>query len=285
LHAGDGDRIVRRVTLKELRWMMRLFATVLLAAALQPGPAHSGFDDLSGAVAYCRNYRKMVKLNDDQNVLCFDGEISKEQGDALFRGLAQGGFFVVRSTGGYAPAAIRLANILRDKDATVVIYDYCFSACANFFFVASAATFVMKRTIVAWHGTGTRAYCTGDTIGIVGRGRHESRRLSDRTPELRERCVAIQQMDRFFTQRAIDDRHVYEPQPSDIRQLFESAVGQGEPGKSIFWMWHPRNYGNYFRIPITYESYPASQEEVDEILSKLGLRNRVIFDPPMSPER
>ncbi|MGB9368961.1 MAG: hypothetical protein WCE79_23395, partial [Xanthobacteraceae bacterium] len=155
------------------------------------------------------------------------------------------------------------------------------SGCANFFFVASAETFVMKGTIVAWHGAGTRVRCTRDTIEFVGK---ETRELPNRHPVLRDLCVAMRQWDRFFRLRGTDDSHTYEPQPADIRKLFDAAKERGESGKSIAWMWHPRNYGNYFKIPITYESYPASQEEVDQILSKLGLRARIIYDPPMSPE-
>lgn len=262
----------------------RLFAIVLLAGALQVGPAHCGFEELSAAVTYCRSHPKIVKLKEDQSVLCFDGPILKEQDDALFRQLSQGGLFVVRSAGGNVQAAIRLANILRDKEATVVIYDYCGSACADFFFVASAATFVMKSTIVAWHGTGTRVRCTGGTIELVRSERGEVRRLAPRVrDELRDLCVATRQWDRFFKLRGIDDSYIYEPQPPEIRKLFDAEIERGESGQSIAWMWHPRNYGDYFKIPITYESYPASQKEVDEILSKVGLRVRIIYDPPISP--
>lgn len=279
-------RIRAEPTVKHPRSAMGLFAIILLAGALQLGPAQGGFEELSAAVTYCRTYPKTVTLKDDRNVLCFDGPILKEQDDALFRQLSQQGLFVVRSTGGNAPAAIRLANVLRDKEATVVIYDYCVSACAAYFFVASAATFVMKKTIVAWHGTGTRFRCTSNTVEIIGWERRETRLFSQRSPaSLHELCSAIRQMTRFFKERNIDDRHVYEPQPPHIRKLFASAIERGEEsGKKIVWMWHPRNYGEYFKIPITYESYPASQEEVDVILSKAGLRARIIYDPSMSPE-
>jgi hypothetical protein len=268
--------------MKRLRLAIRPFTIALLAGALQIGSATAGFDDLSAAVAYCRTYPKTVKLKDDQTILCFDGPILKEQDDALFRQLSRQGLFVVRSKGGNAVAAIRLANILRDKEATVVIYDYCVSACADFFFVAAAATFVMKKSIVAWHGTGTRYRCTNNKVEIVGWERRETRLFSDRSPaSLRELCSAIRQMTHFFKERNIDDRHLYEPQPDHIRKLFASAIEHGEAaGKSIVWMWNPRNYGDYFKIPVTYESYPASQEEVDEILSKAGIRARIVYDPP-----
>src|SRR5262245_61573505 len=47
-----------------------------------------------------------------------------------------------------------------------------------------------------------------------------------------------------------------------------------------FWMWNPQNYGDYFKSRITFESYPISQDEVDEILRRFRLGARVIYDPP-----
>jgi len=49
---------------------MRLFViSVLLTARLGLGPVHSAFEDFSAAVAYCRGYGGLVKLNDDQTTL------------------------------------------------------------------------------------------------------------------------------------------------------------------------------------------------------------------------
>lgn len=259
--------------------MTRLSAIVLLLAGVwQVGPALSGFEELSAAVTYCRSHPKTVTLKDDQSVLCFDGPIVKGQDDAAFHALKERGLFVVRSPGGHSPAAIRMANILRDKEATVVIYDYCFSACANYFLVASVATFVMKRTVVAWHGDGFWASCDGETIQII-RGERRGGAVPV-TAELQEKCDAIRQHNSFFKHRSIDDKHIHEPPSRDIRQRFYLTMSQGGQGRSIFWMWHPSNHRDHFKIPITYEAYPASQEEVDEILRSAGFRAQVFYDLP-----
>jgi hypothetical protein len=47
---------------------------------------------------------------------------------------------------------MEIANILREKDALIVLYDYCLSACANYILIASGQAYVVKDTIVAWHG-------------------------------------------------------------------------------------------------------------------------------------
>lgn len=85
------------------------------------------------AVEHCRGrVKRPMALDLDKRVLCFDGEILPEQNFALANSLAQGGLFVVRSFGGYAPPAAKLAEALRERDATIVVYDYCLSACASY---------------------------------------------------------------------------------------------------------------------------------------------------------
>lgn len=225
----------------------------------------------------------MIQLSDDQTRLCFDGEIVKEQDDAPFHALRQHGLFIVRSNGGYPSTAIRLANILREKEAMIVVYDYCLSACANFFLVASFETYVVKKTVMAWHGNGTRTRCTVQGMEVSRKGKVQGRQWFPEgkvPPGLAEACEAARLRDAFFLQRGISDNHLYEPQPLEIRRRFYLNISQGGDGRGIFWMWHPSNYGNYFKIPITYESYPANQEEVDQILSKLGRRAHIIYDPP-----
>lgn len=261
---------------------MRLFliSTIFVIACVLQA-AHAASVDFSTAVAYCRDRRGLVQLSDDQTLLCFDSQIFKDQDDAPFRAMKQHGLFVVRSTGGYVSTAIRLANILREKEAVIVVYDYCLSACANFFLIASFETYVVKKTVVAWHGTGTRTRCTVQGMEVTTRGRVQRYAFPNGKvpPDLAETCDTARLLDAFFQQRSVSDTHFYEPQPLDIRKRFYLSIGQGAQGKSIFWMWHPSNYRDYFKIPITYEAYPNSQEEVDQILVETGLRGQVFYDP------
>jgi len=86
-----------------------------------------------------------------QRVLCFDGQIFPDLDISLTDRLRGGGLAVVRSFGGDAVFAIRLAEAFLERHATVVIYDYCLSACASFLLVASTKAFVLKDILVAWH--------------------------------------------------------------------------------------------------------------------------------------
>jgi len=52
----------------------------------------------------------------------------------------------------------------------------------------------------------------------------------------------------------------------------------------LFWMWNPKNHGDYFRGRIVYEGYPRSQAEVDAIIRRRlaqfpGLA--IIYDPEL----
>src|SRR5205807_3825768 len=83
----------------------------------------------------------------------------------------------------------------------------------------------------------------------------------------------------FFKQRGVDDRHIHAPQTFYTKKMVRFAA-KGEPDKrKFFWMWNPQNYGDYFKSTIIYESYPTSQDEVDDILAHLRLRTRVFYDP------
>jgi len=73
--------------------------------------------------------------------------------------------------------------------------------------------------------------------------------------------------------------HIYAPQTFYTKKMVRFAA-KGEPDKrKFFWMWNPQNYGDYFKSTIIYESYPTSQDEVDDILAHLRLRTRVFYDP------
>jgi hypothetical protein len=114
------------------------------------------------AVEFCRGETtRPMALSADRKILCFDGQISRGEDMSSAERLEENGLFIVRSRGGGVAAAMTLANLLRDRRATVVVYDYCISACASYLLVASAQTYVMRDSIVAWHhSVSDRSVCT-----------------------------------------------------------------------------------------------------------------------------
>jgi hypothetical protein len=101
-----------------------------------------------------------MHLSPGKRVLCFDGRIAEDLDATLASDLKEDGLFVVRSPGGYAGPAMALSDIVRDRRATVVAYDYCFSVCAGFFLLASYQTYVLKGTLVVWHHFQSDTLCT-----------------------------------------------------------------------------------------------------------------------------
>ncbi len=257
------------------------FFGIVLASAISHEAASFELDKFSLATTYCSNFRNAIKLSEDRTILCFDGPITSDRDTAAFYDLKQNGFFVVRSPGGFTPVGIILSNILLEKKATVVVYDYCLSACANYFLIASLQTYVTKNTIVAWHGGPPGIYCgTGDVERMRERYRDAPTidGLPAPSPELV--CKTGELLQAFFKERGIDGRHTYRPQTAYTRKMFDMAVTEALNKRRIFWMWHPQNYGDYFKSTITYESYPTSQDEVDDLITRLRLGIRVFYDPP-----
>jgi hypothetical protein len=145
--------------------------TLLLVLCSREGRAQQeAFDRESyyRAVKYCRQNTLLglgpMTLSPDRQILCFDGVIVPNMDVSLAKNLNEDGLFVVRSSGGNAGPAMVLSDLVRDRHATVVIYDYCFSACAVFFLIASHQTYVLKGSLVVWHdpssGDPNRPFCT-----------------------------------------------------------------------------------------------------------------------------
>jgi hypothetical protein len=269
--------------------MKSTLATLGVTLLVGLDSAHSQ-EDAASAVSYCRHRTQSsqlgnlssgwssgaarIELSEDRKTLCFDGRIHRNQEMIAFDNLRLKGTFVMRSPGGYAGAAIEMANILRDKNAVVVLYDYCFSACANYILVASSQTYVTKNTIVAWHGGVSPFDCQHLDSG----GNFDRHDLL----VWREVCKVWQLQRDFLRTRGTDEAIAHAPQSHYTRKMLKlSAQLSGYRNPNAFWMWNPRYYGNRFKTQIIYESYPDSQDEVDDILRQhfSGSYVRVIYDP------
>jgi hypothetical protein len=199
----------------------------------------------AAAVTDCRRYPRTsvsatsIHLNDDGSVLCFDGQITQDLDVSPVNGLSAGGLFVVRSPGGYRGPAMQIATILESKAATVVIYDYCISACAKFIY-ASVDTYVAQDSVVAWH----KSIYDGSNPAVIKRVEREA--AATQSPVVK-------------------------------KMIWRLNAGGIFPVDRL-WMWHPRYYANARKGKITYASYPESQDEVDDITRKLRLPH-IIHDP------
>lgn len=233
------------------------------------------------AVEYCRGgVTRPIALSDDRRILCFDGWIILDQDISQVEGLEENGLFVVRSYGGSVAAAIALANLLRDRHATVVVYDYCVSACASYLLIASAQAYVMKDSLVAWHHwvSGVPDCPSLEISRDEGPKRLQKSPCAKVPPEQQRFDRVKAAHDRFYAERTIDRRFEYPPESFFIRKILKSMFEGKGVYPDVAWMWNPRYYKNTLTTRIVYEAYPENQTEVDELVAKFHFR-RVIYDP------
>jgi len=237
------------------------------------------------ALAYCRwNVPRPIALRDDNRVLCFDGTIDSPIDPSIVNRLAQGGLFVVRNAGGDARATIRLADTLRRKQATVIINEYCLANCANYLFLASLTTFVPKDALVAWSYAGKRGECAATSPT-----REHGAPRFDIAPRFNSgscpgdfderRNGAIDQLKRkFYEGRAFSFE--MPPQSVAVQRMLKGRFDATGALPPLYWTWNPRFYASAITTKVFYESYPRSQDEVDALAARIGLRARlVIYDP------
>jgi hypothetical protein len=68
------------------------------------------------------------------------------------------------------------------------------------------------------------------------------------------------------------------PESVHVRKILKNMLDATGVYPDVGWMWNPRYYRNALKTKVSYEAYPESQDEVDEIVARFHFR-RVIHDP------
>jgi hypothetical protein len=236
------------------------------------------------AIAYCQMHGgESFALSADKSVLCFRGEIKSGLDLSVMDELQEGGLFVVESNGGNIEKAVELSNQIMRRRATVVVHHICFSACAQYLLIAPDQAFVAKGTLVAWHYPSSPG---GPVCMVVAAARDGGpKRLQsgscDRPERGDERPFLIQSdaERQFFGQRVIDGS--FDP-PADslyVRRLLRSRFESTGVFQNVSWTLHPRYFPRLFKAKVIFEEYPGSQQEVDDLAARYGLKTEIIYDP------
>jgi hypothetical protein len=239
------------------------------------------FGVFARAVEYCRgDVQRPMALDLGKRVLCFDGVLSRELDVSFAGGLQQNGLFVVRSPGGDILSATTLADFLRDRNASVVIYDYCLSACASYLLMATNETFVIRDTLVAWHYTADPRWCPSLKFAKDdGPKRLEKAPCPDAPSDIKEGDEYRRHLNyKFYSGRAVDPLFNDPPQSFAIRRIMRGLFEETGRYPEVFWTWNPRYYSRMLKTKIVYEAYPGSQTEVDALVARFRTSS-VIYDP------
>lgn len=267
-----------------LRWIVCLLVFLLTLCPRAGHAQQDSFyrDNYYRAVRYCRQITLLglgpMTLSPDRKILCFDGESTPNMNVSLAKDLQDEGLFVVRSLGGHVATAIALSNLIHDHHATVVVYDYCVSACATFFLIASYQTYVLKDALVIWHNIQGSDFCTFVTVPRAGGLRKLRHGLcEERGDEAVSNSPTLKQ---FFVGKVVSPLFEEPPDSPYVRETLKRLYVETGVDRDIGWTIHPRYNPTLFTPKIFYEAYPESQDEVDRILARLGLLDfRVIYDP------
>jgi hypothetical protein len=234
------------------------------------------------AVDYCRHHLWSGKtLSPDRQILCFSAELVQDMDVSFANDLNENGIFAVRSPGGYGKPAMALANILRDRHATVVVYDYCISACANFLLIATDLTYVVRGALVLWHNSPADGLCT--FLAAAGDGGPPKLQRGHCRPGELAVDTHWPALKEFLKGRANNPDMLLPADTNYVRRMvsnkYQGYLASGAY-HDVLWTIHPRYLPILFKTRIIYEAYPESEEELNRILDRLHMKDaRVIYDP------
>ena len=140
-----------------------------------------------------------------------------------------------------------------------------------------------KGAIVAWHGGPTAVICDAGFVASLRERYRESRSPQQAEADCETARSRRRTSREFFARRAIDERHIYDPQTADTKKYVDLLRRGVVNRRDVFWMWNPKNHRGYFGSIVEYESYPRSQDEVDALLAQWGWVSGVVFDPALDP--
>lgn len=238
------------------------------------------FTPYARAADFCRSdIARPIALSPDKRVLCLDGVITSDLNLVVAMDLTNRGIAVVRSAGGDRDRAIELANVLRDRDAVVVIQDFCLYACASFLLIASSETYVLEGALVAW-GVMRRYpdhHCLGFQHGIDDNGPFLT--SVQCSPAYADERPTERIWSQFYRDRIAGPAFTDPPESRFIRRALMNSFRATGEYPVVMWTWNPRHHASAIKTRIVYQHYPENQEEVDTMVKRLAISRRVIYDP------
>lgn len=216
--------------------------------------------------------------------LCIDGEITPATFETVTTVLASREsddplVVVIRSPGGDVDVALDIAELFKEYNATVVASEFCASSCANYILPSVAKRYVLKDTLLMFHGG-----VVLDGLNDIAEQLHALHKMGHRIDPLKEIEYArrdlnkkILRQEEFLVSVGID-RHFFRWMDLFNHMDEERKRLLCPPGSSMI-VFHPdilRNFG--YRID--YYSGPLSQEQTNRIVEAMSVDSNVCFWGP-----
>ncbi len=132
--------------------------------------------------------REGIRTVSGRSVLCIIGDIQEGDGAVKTLNLNHKIKVIVANTlGGDAETAIDIADLMLDRNISLIVDGVCGSSCANYLFFAASEKHVTKGSLVLWHGAPARTEASaleGMTIDEVARVRIYKNKLLTKQKEL-----------------------------------------------------------------------------------------------------
>lgn len=138
---------------------------------------------LRAAVEECRagtaSSDRSTQLFETETAVCFIGRFERGIDEAVKKLIKDDRkMVVVKSVGGSGLDAASIGLHILEKRADVAVFDVCFSACANYIFLAGRRKYLAADALLAWHGAPPRGLTARervlDTSGRLAMTRHRS---------------------------------------------------------------------------------------------------------------
>jgi len=114
---------------------VRRLTTILLLSA---GSTFAGAQDFA--------------LQKYKDVLVFDGFITPQSSEKIMASIDGVDLLLIRSGGGDGASGLAIGKALRAKNITVVVNEYCLSACANYIFIGAPRKSLGPGAVLGFHG-------------------------------------------------------------------------------------------------------------------------------------
>src|SRR5947209_2231806 len=252
--------------MNESEWSIA-FAAGLLLASLQPALSatqikrNDSTERLRMAVDECRKGAAPsdggheIQLFETKTAVCFVCLFTDRVEENVAKKLTDNSkVFVVKSWGGSGIAAASIGIDMLDKQVDIAVFDVCFSACANWIFLAGRRKYVAESTLLGWHGLPKR----------------EELSFREKTLDTSGRLAMTQHLSNVFCEKANVNK-MLAASANSHNPDYPAWLARKKPDGSFGWTWTQAALEQFGVRGIVGYWYPSDPEVLRRIAVEKGI--------------